>query len=294
MLSIRVLPIAVLALLVSGCAVSSEPDSTEDTDSMDEAIQTSAGVNGGACLYSDYNCKLRVSGGNRIAHLDGDIDWGVIPGAMVLDGNGDPLGVQKGSSLKFNYGQMRTFGGKKHVYALSTSNHSSGWFPLDSVKSADVLEPRVGHVSAHAAGLAKMACYAIKNSTDPKLEEKKIVYDTTEEPGPSGEAAGDYLPRVRANGKRSMNLIFNVPGSHLGGPAIDHFPAGTKFQRLDVPTDSGPPSIDVSLWAQDAQGKFRKPAGTMKFIYGSIRSKTGTPRVGWMALDGLTPSSGCP
>lgn len=80
----------------------------------------------------------------------------------------------------------------------------------------------------------------------------------------------------------------------LGGPAIDHFPAGTKFQRLDVPTDKGPPSIDVKLWLQDGNGKFRKPAGEMKFVYGSILGKTSDPRVGWMAYDGLTVSSGCP
>jgi hypothetical protein len=139
-----------------------------------------------------------------------------------------------------------------------------------------------------------MHCYAIRDSADPTLAEKKVVYDTKEDPGPAGEAAGDYLPRLRANNKRSVNLIFNTPGSALGGPAIDHFPAGTKFQRLDVPTDSGPPSIDVKLWSQDGNGKFRTPAGALKFVYGYIGSKTGDTRVGWMAYDALAVSSGCP
>lgn len=288
--------VAALAILLSGCALSNESGEgdTEDTDTLSSEIQTSAGVNGGACLLSPYNCKLRVEGGNRIAHTDGDLDWGVESGGVVLDGNGDPLGVQKGGTLKFNYGQKRVFGGKHYVYALTTSNHSSGWFPLSKVKSADVLSPRVGHVSAHRSGLAKMACYEVRNSSDPKLEVKKVVYDTEADPGPAGEAAGDYLPRMRANGKRSINLIFNIPGYALGGPAIDHFPAGTKFQRLDVPTDSGRPSLDVKLWAQDGNGKFKKPAGEMKFIYGYVKSKTGDVRTGWMAIDGLKPSSGCP
>lgn len=288
---------AVIALVLSGCVASTEEAVDQDLDeagALASELELRAGVNGDACLLSDYNCKLRAVGGNRIAHVDGDLDWGVESGAVVLDGNGDPLGVDNGTTRKFNYGQKRTFGGQPYVYAMSTSNSSSGWFPLASVKSADVLDSRVGHVSAHRSGLAKMACYVIRNNTDPTLEVKKIVYDTDIAPGPAGEAAGDYLPRVRANGKRSVNLIFNAPGSALGGPAIDHFPAGTKFQRLDVPTDSGPPSIDVALWVQDANGKFRTPAGEMKFIYGSILTKTGDTRVGWMAYDALTPSSGCP
>lgn len=289
--------IAVAALLLSGCVASTEEsgDPTPDeTDSLASEVQLRPGVNGGACALSDYNCKLRVDGGNRIAHVNNDVDWGIDSGATILDGNGDSLGVQKGSTLKFNFGQERVFGGKHYVYAMTTSNHSSGWFPLAAVKSADVLGPRVGHASAHRSGLAKMHCYAIRDGADPTLAEKKVVYDTKEDPGPAGEAAGDYLPRLRANNKRSVNLIFNTPGSALGGPAIDHFPAGTKFQRLDVPTDSGPPSIDVKLWSQDGNGKFRTPAGELKFVHGSILGKTGDTRVGWMAYDGLAVSSGCP
>jgi hypothetical protein len=288
---------AVAALLLSGCVATTEESGDtqpDEADSLAAEITLRPGVNGGACALSDYNCKLRVEGGNRIMHTDGTVDWGIDTGATILDGNGDSLGLQKGSTLKLNFGQERVFGGKHYVYAMTTSNHSSGWFPLASVKSADVLGPRVGHVSAHRSGLAKMHCYAIRDSADPTLAEKKVVYDTKEDPGPAGEAAGDYLPRLRANNKRSVNLIFNTPGSALGGPAIDHFPAGTKFQRLDVPTDSGPPSIDVKLWSQDGNGKFRTPAGALKFVYGYIGSKTGDTRVGWMAYDALAVSSGCP
>jgi len=288
----RVAGLAVVALTLSGCGAS-PGELDDDTDSLEAAVHLRAGVNGGACYLSDYNCKLRTSGGNRIKHKDGSMDWGIEPNAAVLDGNGDVLGIETGSSLKFNYGQERVFGGKHYVYAMTTSNHSSGWFPLASVKSADVLASRVGHAVGHRAGLDKMACYEVRNNTDPALEVKKVVYDTESSPGPAGEAAGDYLPRLRKNGKRSMNLIFNVPGSGLGGPAIDHFPAGTRFQRLDVPVDTGRPSIDVDLWLQDGQGRFRKPAGSMKYIYGYVVTATGATRVGWMAIDGLKPSSGC-
>lgn len=292
---------AVIALMLSGCVATAEEAVDQDqdqeideTDTLGSELKVAKGLNGDACAFSDYNCKLRAEGGNRVAHVDGDLDWAIEPGGVVLDGNGDSLGAQSSSTLKFNFGQERTFNGKHYVYALTTSNHSSGWFPLASVKSGDVLESRLGHAVGHRSGLAKMACYAVRNSTDPDLEVKKIVRDTTASPGPAGEAAGDYLPRVRTNGKRSVNLTFNVPGSGLGGPAIDHFPAGTKFQRLDVTTKKGPPSIDVNLWSQDGDGKFLKPAGAMKFVYGYIQSKTGDVRVGWMAYDALTPSSGCP
>lgn len=288
--------LAGLALMVSGC-VATPDDGTEEAvedGAVESGVSLSPGVNGGACAMSPYNCKLRTEGGNRIAHKDGSLDWGVNVNAGVLDGNGDLLGLQKGDSLKFNYGQQRTFGGQTYVYAMTTSNHSSGWFPLSAVKSADVLAPRVGDVRAHRSGLGKMACYKVKDSSDAALEVKKIVYDTAEDPGPAGEAAGDYLPRLRANGKRSINLIYNVPGSGLGGPAIDHFPSGTKFQRLEVPTDTGRPSIDVKLWAQAANGHFTKEAGVMKFIYGYVGTKTGETRVGWIAYDALAKSSGCP
>lgn len=294
----HIIALAGLALMLAGCAAGAEdPDDLDDADeagATESGVSLRKGVNGGACYMSPYNCKLRVEGGNRIAHKDGTLDWGVVPGAAVLDGNGDVLGVQQGDTLKFNYGQRRTFGGQEHVFAMSTSNHSAGWFPLASVKSADVLASRVGDVRAHRSGLAKMACYKVKDAFDADLAVKKVVKDTSAPPGPVGEAAGDYLARARANGLRSVNLIYNVPGSGLGGPAIDHFPAGTRFQRLDVPTDTGRPSLDVPLWLQDGGGRFLKPAGQMKFIYGYVVTKTGAVRTGWMAYDALTPSSGCP
>jgi len=285
------------AVSTTGCFVDGGlDDSSEDaTDDEREAesVHTVSGVNGGACYLSPYNCKLRVEGGNRIQHLNGDLDWGVEKGAAVLDGNGDVLGVNNTSTLKFNYGQMRVFGGKRHVYAMTTSNSSSGWFPLAAVKSNDVLAGRVGHAVAHRAGLQKMGCYKIRDSVDATLAAKKVVYDTELSPGPAGEAAGDYLPRLRKNGKRSQNLAFNVPGSGLGGPAIDHFPVGTKFQRLDVPTSNGQPSIDIPLWTQDSSGHFRKRSGELKFVYGYVVTEDGDVRTGWMAYPALSVSSGC-
>ena len=285
----------VAALSTNACiADGSDPDESDSTgdERESESAATASGVNGGACYLSPYNCKLRVKGGNRIAHLDNTLDWGVND-AMLLDGNGDPLGLATNSTLKFNYGQLRTFGGARYVYAMTTTTRSSGWFPLASVKSSDVLIGRVGNVDGHRAGLAKMGCYAIRNDIDDRLAEKKIVYDTEANPGPSGEAAGDYLPRLRANGKRSANLAYNVPGSGLGGPAIDHFPAGTKFQRLDVSTSTGAPSIDVKLWSQDSSGHFRKQSGELKFVYGYVVSRPGDVRAGWIPYPALQQSTGC-
>lgn len=250
-----------------------------------------SGVNGTYCLASPYNCKLQNPGGNRVPTNDpADDNWGLVTGVPIRDGNGTVMGINNRTSSAFNYGQTRTFAGELHAIAVSTSNSSAGWLPISAILGRTSFEQKVGHVSALGAGLAKMACYAVRNWHDPALAEKKVVYDTTS----SNERAGDYLPLVRANGLRSINLAFNVPGFGLGGPAVDHFPAGTKFQRLDVPTDSGAPSIDIPLWVKDGAGRYRTQSGTMKFIYGYVIAATGTKRNGWMPYDALEVSSGCP
>ena len=251
-----------------------------------------AGVNGDACTASPYNCKLRVSGGNRVETNDTTDDdaWGLVTGVPVRDGNGTVVATSTKTSGTFNYGQTRTFAGETYVFAVSTSNSSAGWMPLSSIKGQDSFADKVGHVSALGSALGKLGCYAVRNSHDTTLEFKKVVYDSTAD----HERAGDYLPLVRANGQRSANLTFNVPGFGLGGVAVDHFPAGTKFQRLDVPTDAGAPSIDIPLYVQDSAGRYRTQSGTMKFIYGYVVAATGTKRNGWMAYDALSVSSGCP
>lgn len=250
---LRLAPLALVAL--AACAV-------DPSASSDDAL--AAGVNGGACKASPYDCKLRVSGGNRIAtDSKGDVAWAVTPGATLRDGDGNALVPSTSTQLEFNYGQLRKFGGVDHALAMTSSNGSAAWYPVDSIVSKSSFLSKVGHVSAHGAGLKELGCYAIKNASDATLEPKKVVYDTTD----NHERAGDYLPLLRASGKRSANLAFNVPGFGLGGVAIDHFPAGTKFRRLDVPTSSGKPSIDVPLWVKDAEGRYRKQDGTMKFVY---------------------------
>lgn len=262
----------------------------EELGSAEQALY--AGVNGDACTASPYNCKLRVTGGNRVLTNDPDDDnsWAVRHGVPIRDGNGTLLGISTRSRTTFNYGQSRMFAGEKYVFAVSTSNGSAGWMPLSSILGQSSFQSKLGHVSAKGAGLDKMACYEIKNSHDESMELKKVVYDSVA----THERAGDYLPLERNNGKRSANLTFNVPGFGLGGVAVDHFPAGTKFQRLDVPTDSGAPSIDIPLWVKDSSGRYRKRSGSMKFIYGYVIAATGTKRNGWMAYDALKTSSGCP
>jgi hypothetical protein len=289
----RAVPIS-LGLAVALTAGCDDPEARGLGDGIEDADDRAGlhpGENGNACVASPYNCKLRVSGGNRVATNDPDDDdsWAVHQGVAVLDGNGDTLVISTKDRAKFNYWQRRSFGGEDHVFAMSTSNSSAGWMPLSSVLGHASLAQKMGHVSAKGAGLDELGCYEVRSSHDPVLAAKKVVYDTTS----SNERAGDYLPLQRANGQRSVNLVFNVPGFALGGPAIDHFPAGTKFQRLDVPTDAGAPSIDIPLWVQDSKGRYRKQSGTMKFVYGYVIAATGTKRNGWMAHDALKVSSGC-
>lgn len=279
-------PLLLCSILIAGCG-GSELDAR--VGSSDDPL--SAGANGGACAASPYNCKLRTQGGNRVAAdnpRDG-VAWAVDPGVLVRDGNGGALATSDSTRLSFNFGQVRTFDGQPHGLALSTSNGSAGWFPIAAIHPRASFEHKVGHVSAHDPRQGKLGCYQVRNSHDPRIELKKVVYDSSAD----HERAGDYLPLVRHNGRRSVNLCFNVPGFGLGGVTIDHFPAGTKFQRLGVPTSSGHPSIDVPLWVKDRDSHYRKRDGTMKFVYGAIVAATGTRRLGWMALDALEPSSGC-
>jgi hypothetical protein len=281
----------VLVALPFGCVASAD-DGVEGEDEREAEVALTRGINGNACAKSPYNCKLRVEGGNRVLTNDPNDQntWHLWTGVPIRNGNGDIVGTSTKTGTTFNYGQLRELDGQTYAFAVSTSNGSAGWMPLSSIKGADSFASKVGHVSAHAVGLNKMGCYQIRNSHDASIELKKVVYDSKVE----HERAGDYLALVRNNGQRSANLTFNVPGFGLGGVAIDHFPAGTKFQRVDVPTSSGAPSIDIPLWVQDSSGRYRKKSGEMKFVYGYIIAKTGTKRVGWMAYEALTPSSGCP
>lgn len=286
--------IAVLALL-TGCL---DVDDVEDDDAdLIDTTQATAfvagspGVNGDFCIASPYNCRFRA-GSSRVQNAAGDERWAVVPGASIRDGKGNVLYEQTGDRLTFNYGQTRALAGKAHALALTTSNSSAGWYPYDHIVSEASFRNHVGNVDAKDTRGERMACYEIRNSHDASIELKKVVYDS--QVGPNGhERAGDYLPLLRKNGKRSSNLLFSVPGFGLGGTSSDHFPAGTKFRRIDVPTSSGRPSIAIPLWVANGSGRYIVRSGSLRFVYGFIVGD-GVKRFGWMALDALTVSSGCP
>ena len=287
-----------LALLfsASACMVGGDPEDIGDEDLVDtsaaiSAFATRPGVNSGECTASPYNCRFRA-GDSRVTNAAGDDSWAIAPGASVRDGEGNVLAVETGTSLTFNFGQTRELAGKAHALALTTSNSSAGWYPFDHIVAETSFRDHVGNVDAKDTGGARMGCYAIRASHDATLAAKKVVYDS--KVGPDGhERAGDYLPLPRANGRRSANLIFSVPGFGLGGATTDHFPAGAKFRRVDVPTSSGHPSISIPLWVQNGAGRYVVRSGAMRFIYGYIAGN-GTKRFGWMALDALEVSTGCP
>ncbi len=283
-----------LLLLLVGCLDVGEAE--DESDLVDTSIGLleaggSPGVNGSRCIASPYNCRFRA-GSSRVQNAAGGERWAVEPGASVRDGNGDVLAVQTGDRMTFNYGQTRALAGKAHALALTTSNGSAGWYPFDHIVSETSFREHVGNVDAKDPHKGKMACYEIRNSHDPELELEKVVYDS--KVGPNGhERAGDYLPLVRANGRRSANLVFSVPGFGLGGATSDHYPAGTKFRRVSVPTRTGRPSISIPLWVANSHGRYIVRSGSMRFLYGYIVGN-GVKRFGWMAQDALKVSSGCP
>ncbi len=271
-------------------------DVEDEEDLVDTTIGTitaggSPGVNGDFCVASPYNCRFR-EGSSRVQNAAGGEVWAVTPGASVRDGNGNLLAVQAEDRMTFNYGQTRALAGKAHALALTTSNRSAGWYPFDHIVSEASFRDHVGNVDAKDTGDSRMACYEIKNSHDAGLAPKKVVFDSKE--GPNGhERAGDYLPLVRANGRRSANLIFSVPGFGLGGATSDHYPAGTKFRRISVPTRTGLPSISIPLWVRNSAGRYIVRSGSMRFLYGYIVGD-GVRRFGWMAQDALQQSTDCP
>jgi len=287
-----------LLLALAGCVDGVEDlDADDDSDFVDttQLIITaggSPGVNSANCIASPFNCRFRA-GSSRVQNAAGDESWAVTPGASIRDGKGNVLSVSTNKHMTFNYGQTRSIAGKAHALALSTSNGSSGWYPYDHIVSEASFRDKVGNVDAKDPGEGKMACYEIRNSHDKNIELKKVVYDS--KVGAEGhERAGDYLPLVRSNGKRSANLVFSVPGFGLGGATSDHFQAGAKFQRVSVPTKTGAPSIAIPLWVADSDGRYIVRSGSMRFIYGYINGDGGVKRYGWMAMDALTTSSGCP
>jgi hypothetical protein len=296
----RMKAIAFAVLALSSCVISDDPEADlgdfdadddfggEESSSGIEARILVDGVNGHHCIASPFNCRFRA-GGSRVETASGGESWAVEPGASARDGNGNVMSKQTGTRLTFNYGQTRFLAGKAHALALTTSNGSAGWYPIERIADEASFRAHNGEVNAQDPGRGNMACYEIRNSHDASIELRKVVYDSRS----THERAGDYLALERANGKRSANLVFSVPGFGLGGATTDHFPAGTKFRRVEVPTTSGLPSITIPLYVKDGSGRFKKHRGDLRFYYGFIRAADGVKRFGWMAEDALTVSTGC-
>lgn len=279
--------IACLLLAATGCTVGEEEIDEPEEESI-EAVRYVNGANGNFCIASTYNCRFR-EGGSRVETQAGGDTWGIATGASVRDGNGTVLATQTATRLTFNYGQTRLLAGKAHALALTTSNGSAGWYPIDHILGEASFRKQNGEVNGRDPGKGEMACYQIKNTHDASIELRKVVKDSTA----THERAGDYLPLVRANGQRSANLVFSVPGFGLGGATTDHFVAGTKFQRVQVPTFAGVPSITIPLWSKNTAGRYLKLDGELRFFYGFVRASDGVKRFGWMAEEALQVSTGC-
>ena len=280
-----------MMVTLTACMVGDDPDVDGEGESDDlriDAIRYFQGVNGDSCIASPFNCRFHA-GSSRVLTSAGGESWGITAGASVRDGNGTALAIETGTTMTFNFGQTRYLAGKAHALALATSNGSAGWYPIDHIKGEASFRSHMGEVNGRDPGQGLMACYEIRNSHDPDLELKKVVRDSQA----VHERAGDYLPLVRAGGQRSANLVFSVPGFGLGGATTDHFLAGTKFRRVDVPTSEGKPSITIPLWVKAASGRYTKQAGEMRFFYGFIKASDGVKRFGWMAEDALQVATGC-
>lgn len=297
---------AAMLAAISGCAAEAgeEGDGTDEASIESEASSLRAGVNSKGCKRSAYNCSLNPDGGGqRVRRADGPEDWGIdakwladrkLAGVPVVDGNGDAMGLSKNKQFVLNYGQTRRIGEATWVMTLSSGLGSSGWIPIDAFVHAASLRAKVGEVNAKGEGLKDLGCYEVDTTFDTKLNLFKVVKGAKEN---EAKEPDDYLPTKRSNGKIYVNLAFSVPGDALGAPAVDIFPAGTKFQRLDVSTwEGGAPSLDAKLYSKTPGTNAYNTLSnrTMKFVYGYVKTKPGSVRYGWMAIDGLKSSNGCP
>ncbi|MBL9100417.1 MAG: hypothetical protein JNL82_05640 [Myxococcales bacterium] len=295
---LRGVVVCALALAGAGCDGDDgvRGDDARGTTPIDvDEFRFAPGVNGLQCTASPYNCKLRPTGGNRVVTADADDNnaWAIAQGVPVLDGHGSTVAFNAMPRTFFVYGQSRVLKGAEHVFAALTTNGGAGWLRRADIADEASFAAGLGSAPALGEGLAELGCYRIVNTHDADLEYKRVIYDSRA----SHERAADYLPLPRANGQRSVDLLFNVPAYTLGGVAIDHFPAGTKFRRLDVPTgkdDAGPPSLAIPLWVQDPQQRYRQQSGTMTFVYGYVQAADGDRRHGWIASAALTADEGCP
>ncbi len=300
------LTVVTALLAFSGCVAdvattTDNPDGDDDSDLIDTSDAgfsthvSYAGVNGDVCKASKFNCHVR-DGGSRVttpANANTDQRWAIAAGEQVYDGEGTALHAETGASLVFNYGMLKTINGREMALAMASSNGSSAWFPVDHIVDRATFLANDRAVNAKTTGEAHLSCYTVRNSDNTAIELRKVVYNS--HTGIDGhERAGDYMSLVRANGKRSANLAYVVPGFALGGETSDHVLAGTRFQRVTVPTDTGAPSISIPLYVKDSAGAFKKKDGAMRFIYGFTRT-AGVARFGWMSMDALTATPGeCP
>ena len=197
-------------------------------------------------------------------------------------------------SLQAAYDQARSYLEANRVdHAIGVAQHILDQLP-ENLEAHRILgeasfRKQNGEVNGRDPGQGNMACYEVANSHDASIELRKVVKDSVA----TNERAGDYLPLMRVNGQRSANLVFSVPGFGLGGATTDHFVAGTKFQRVQVPTFSDVPSITIPLWTKNAAGRYLKHSGDLRFFYGFMRASDGAKRFGWMAEDALQTSTGC-
>jgi hypothetical protein len=304
---------AATAIFATACA--SAPGEDETTDGTSDELVSGRGVNSNYCVRSPFNCQLRgvKSSGQRVERTSTSENtmWPVaVRPVTVLGGDGKPKGAMTIFSPLLNYGQVRTFGGQKHVYALS-AGIGPGWVPVAAFADKDLILAHVGSAvgkgaTADGTKLRALGCFHVRSeskrsaiieqSANDGKDRYKILKNTTVDEQ-EGEP-NDYLPVQHAGvAVPYMAMTFNVPGDAIGGPSIDTFPKGTIFHRLDVPLWGGNPHsyLDVKLWKRNNLGPkavYDVPSdlAPMRFYYGYVES-AGERRYGWMAEDGLDAGS---
>jgi hypothetical protein len=262
----------VIAVLSSTSACTMEPATEEDL---------AAELGGRRCVPADnrFNCtppETEFRHGPRVLRsvADGDIRWPIHGDTHLFDGFGNDRGVVTESSVKINYGQRKRLHGRTVVYAWdvrTTGGAASGWIFEEKIVHRDRLRDRSPTLELPNPGHGEYdTIWVITGGNNASFEGLKV--------NPDVGHATDYLLRPG----NVVNIVYSVPGFHLGGFSVDTVPPGVVFRR-----SRGVEQIRIELYDESN----RRVNRYMHFVYGFIHDGT-QRRYGWMAKEALAQVTG--
>lgn len=233
-------------------------------------------------------------------------------GTVLHDGAGNPRGVivnqaPTGSpsdaegkpAVKINYGQFKTIGSDRYVYAFSCEyeyatdvqagdpptpvmgeDRASGWIKINDIADFKDVVNKMIPVEGQPPDVTGLShfkkCTIIGGNSRYGDLKVNPCRDLT------NEAAKDYLERKEKHKRPGqpqplgfVNLLYNLTVS------TDTFQVGTDFYRLDAKRTPEPVKIPLYAPCSSIARDY------MTFVYGFVEDATMTRRYGWIAKAAL-------